>query len=109
MTPESANQPVKSRSPLTARAPPLIGVIHQATGKSELGLLTIVAGGPQYRGGCGRQLVELARRISSEGVPVMRFDHRGLGDSAGGGVQGSDISKWISAARSKSSGTERRR
>ncbi|MEQ9567464.1 MAG: hydrolase 1, exosortase A system-associated [Pseudomonadales bacterium] len=61
----------------------LLGVIHESTTPSDLGLLTIVAGGPQYRGGCGRQLVALGRRLSQEGVHVMRFDHRGLGDSEG--------------------------
>tara|TARA_R110001599_G_scaffold13969_3_gene61776 strand:- start:19976 stop:20857 length:882 start_codon:yes stop_codon:yes gene_type:complete len=61
----------------------LLGVIHQSTTASDLGVLTLVAGGPQYRGGCGRQLVALGRRLSREGVHVMRFDHRGLGDSEG--------------------------
>ncbi|MEZ5556070.1 hydrolase 1, exosortase A system-associated [Haliea sp.] len=61
----------------------LIGVIHESSTPSDLGVLTIVAGGPQYRGGCGRQLVALGRRLSQEGVHVMRFDHRGLGDSEG--------------------------
>lgn len=61
----------------------LLGVIHEAASQTDLGMLTIVAGGPQYRGGCGRQLVELGRRMALEGVPVMRFDHRGLGDSSG--------------------------
>ena len=56
----------------------LIGVIHESTTPSDLGVLTIVAGGPQYRGGCGRQLVTLGRRLAREGVHVMRFDHRGM-------------------------------
>ena len=83
MTPELAKPASEIPFAFDCEGSTLVGVIHQATGQSDLGLLTIVAGGPQYRGGCGRQLVELARRISSEGVPVMRFDHRGLGDSAG--------------------------
>lgn len=62
----------------------LIGIIHHvAASTTEWGVLTIVAGGPQYRGGCGRQLVALGRHLADQGFPVMRFDHRGLGDSEG--------------------------
>lgn len=61
----------------------LLGVIHHASCPAEWGMLTIVAGGPQYRGGCGRQLVALGRHLANLGFPVMRFDHRGLGDSEG--------------------------
>lgn len=61
----------------------LIGVVHQGADGASIGMLCIVAGGPQYRGGCGRQLVELARAVAADGYPVMRFDHRGLGDGGG--------------------------
>lgn len=61
----------------------LVGVVHRSEQESDLGLLAIVAGGPQYRGGCGRQLVELGRALAADGIHVMRFDHRGLGDSSG--------------------------
>ena len=61
----------------------LIGFLHQADQRRDIGVLTLVAGGPQYRGGVGRQLVSLGRRLSREGIAVMRFDHRGLGDSEG--------------------------
>lgn len=61
----------------------LIGVLHAGDPGCDIGVLTIVAGGPQYRGGVARQLVRLGRRLASVGVPVMRFDHRGLGDSEG--------------------------
>ncbi|MEX1198521.1 MAG: hydrolase 1, exosortase A system-associated [Pseudohongiellaceae bacterium] len=61
----------------------LIGFLHAGDQRCDIGVLTLVAGGPQYRGGVGRQLVNLGRRLSSEGIPVMRFDHRGTGDSEG--------------------------
>lgn len=61
----------------------LIGVVHHGEVTASVGMLCIVAGGPQYRGGCGRQLVELARAVAGDGFPVMRFDHRGLGDGGG--------------------------
>jgi uncharacterized protein len=61
----------------------LIGMIHQPARPSSIGVLTIVAGGPQYRGGCGRQLVNMARELCDAGFAVMRFDYRGLGDSEG--------------------------
>jgi exosortase A-associated hydrolase 1 len=61
----------------------LIGVIHIPERPVAAGLITVAAGGIQYRAGCGRQLLSLARNLASQGIPVMRFDHRGMGDSVG--------------------------
>jgi uncharacterized protein len=54
----------------SAQAQPLTGVV-------------IVVGGPQYRVGSHRQFVQLARRLARAGHAVLRFDVRGMGDSAG--------------------------
>lgn len=43
----------------------------------------IVVGGPQYRVGSHRQFLLLSRRLAGAGYPVMRFDHRGMGDAGG--------------------------
>ena len=43
----------------------------------------IVTGGPQYRAGSHRQFTLLARTMAECGIPVMRFDYRGMGDSEG--------------------------
>jgi exosortase A-associated hydrolase 1 len=43
----------------------------------------IVVGGPQYRVGSHRQFVLLARALARRGVTALRFDCRGMGDSAG--------------------------
>ena len=61
----------------------LVGMIHRPERIRGRGVLAIVAGGPQYRGGVGRLQVQLARTLAAAGVPVMRFDYRGLGDSDG--------------------------
>ena len=45
--------------------------------------ILIVVGGPQYRVGSHRQFMLLARHLAAHGVPVMRFDYRGMGDSEG--------------------------
>ncbi|WP_271009341.1 hydrolase 1, exosortase A system-associated [Paucibacter sp. B51] len=47
-----------------------------------LGVL-IVVGGPQYRAGSHRQFTLLSRELARQGFPVLRFDHRGMGDSSG--------------------------
>lgn len=60
----------------------LIGIIHQPILPSKTGVL-IVVGGPQYRAGSHRQFVLLARKLCDDGIPVMRFDYRGMGDSDG--------------------------
>ena len=62
---------------------PLIGIVHRPAQPARRGVLAIVAGGPQYRAGCCRQLVYMARALAGKGIPVMRFDYRGMGDSGG--------------------------
>lgn len=60
----------------------LVAVIHRPEKPRSRGVL-IVVGGPQYRVGSHRQFLLLARALASNGVPVMRFDYRGMGDSTG--------------------------
>jgi exosortase A-associated hydrolase 1 len=58
----------------------LIGLLH--SGESKTGVVVVV-GGPQYRVGSHRQFLLLARSLSAAGIPVLRFDCRGMGDSSG--------------------------
>jgi len=58
----------------------LVGILHHADNPADTGVL-IVVGGPQYRVGSHRQFVLLARHLADKGLPVMRFDVRGMGDS----------------------------
>lgn len=58
----------------------LIGVLHRPEVPQARGVL-IVVGGPQYRVGSHRQFVLLARDWAPLGIPVLRFDYRGMGDS----------------------------
>lgn len=61
----------------------LLGVLSRpAELRSNVGVLVVV-GGPQYRVGSHRQFVLLARRLAQTGYCVLRFDYRGMGDSAG--------------------------
>ncbi len=60
---------------LPAQSPPKV----QVQGRGVL----VVVGGPQYRAGSHRQFTLLARDLAADGVPTMRFDYRGMGDSAG--------------------------
>ena len=59
----------------------LVGVIH-APENARTGMV-MVSGGDQYRVGSHRVFVELARALAGAGVAVMRFDHRGIGDTGG--------------------------
>lgn len=61
----------------------LVGIVHKPANPASYGVLSLVAGGPQYRAGVGRGLVNMGRFLSSRGVAMMRFDHRGLGDGTG--------------------------
>jgi len=61
----------------------LIGIIHKPVEATSIGVVIIVAGGPQYRVGAHRQFVTLARLLADNGIASIRFDHRGTGDSTG--------------------------
>ena len=58
----------------------LIGSIDEADGTT--GLL-IVSGGNEIRSGAHRGMALLATALSARGVPVFRYDRRGVGDSSG--------------------------
>jgi len=76
----------------------LLGVIHHADDDyAHIGVL-IVVGGPQYRVGSHRQFVLLARYLAAHGVPVMRFDVRGMGDSEGEARVFDELNDDIAAA-----------
>ena len=63
----------------------LLGVVSApegAPGTGDLGVV-IVVGGPQVRAGSHRQFVQLARHLAAQGLPTLRFDVRGMGDSGG--------------------------
>lgn len=75
----------------------LIGVVHHSPQIGSKGVVMVV-GGPQYRVGSHRQFVLLARALSSAGIPVLRFDYRGMGDSEGSLVGFDGIDNDISSA-----------
>lgn len=60
----------------------LVGILSLPDAPSARGLV-IVVGGPQVRTGSHRQFTLLARALAADGVPVLRFDYRGMGDSEG--------------------------
>jgi len=61
----------------------LLGILHvPPSNPRPIGVLVVV-GGPQYRAGSHRQFVLMARALAAAGYPVLRFDHRGIGDSDG--------------------------
>jgi uncharacterized protein len=75
----------------------LLGILHPGAADARVGV-AIVVGGPQYRVGSHRQFVLLARRLAAAGIPVLRFDCRGMGDSAGDPRSFEDIGADIRAA-----------
>lgn len=58
----------------------LAGTLDHAEGHT--GLL-IVSGGNEIRIGAHRGMALLAQRVAAAGYPVLRYDRRGIGDSAG--------------------------
>ncbi|MGK2285203.1 hydrolase 1, exosortase A system-associated [Pedomonas sp. V897] len=79
---------------------PLVGALHPAESAARLGVV-IAAGGVQVRAGPHRSHVDLAQFFAAEGLPTLRFDRRGIGDSGGTDpgfeMSGPDISAAITA------------
>lgn len=74
----------------------LVGIVHESIG-SDVGVVVVV-GGPQYRVGSHRQFLLLARYLAAQGVSVLRFDYRGMGDSEGAIRTFEDINEDIKSA-----------
>ncbi len=68
-----------------------------ASPAAQRGVL-IVVGGPQYRAGSHRQFALLARALAARGIPAMRFDYRGMGDSSGPARNFEDVDTDLRAA-----------
>jgi len=60
----------------------LLGILSLPRKPASRGVL-IITGGPQYRTGSHRQFTLLARVLAEQGISVLRFDYRGMGDSEG--------------------------
>jgi exosortase A-associated hydrolase 1 len=60
----------------------LLGILHPSVEAADV-LVIVIVGGHQYRIGSHRQFVEMARTLAKAGIPTLRFDHRGYGDSEG--------------------------
>lgn len=76
---------------------PSVAILHQSVQQSPIGVLIIV-GGPQYRIGSHRQFVLLARALADNGIPTLRFDHRGIGDCPGDKISFEQMHEDIRAA-----------
>ena len=85
----------------------LIGILHPGAAQAPRGVL-IVVGGPQYRVGSHRQFILLARDLAGAGIPVLRFDYRGMGDAGGEAVDfehcNADIAAAVDAFLARSTG-----
>ena len=75
----------------------LVGVLHPGASQAPRGVL-IVVGGPQYRVGSHRQFLLLARDLAKAGIPVLRFDCRGMGDAGGESVDFEHSNEDMAAA-----------
>ena len=75
----------------------VIGILHDANRDARRGIV-IVVGGPQVRTGSHRQFVMMARGWARAGVPVLRFDCRGKGDSSGEFIDFEHLDDDIAAA-----------
>lgn len=88
--------------PFACEGAQLVGTLDSETATGMTGLL-IVSGGNEIRAGSWGGQAQLAARLAAHGVPVFRFDRRGIGQSEGanGGFRSSaaDIAAAIAAFR----------
>lgn len=77
----------------------LFGILHRpdSPARKDAALLMIV-GGPQTRVGSHRSYTLMARDLCDRGIPVLRFDYEGLGDSEGAFVGFSEAGPSLEAA-----------
>lgn len=75
----------------------LVGILSRPQSAGPRGVLVVV-GGPQYRAGSHRQFTLLARHLAVDGIPAMRFDYRGMGDSDGDARGFDDVGDDLRAA-----------
>jgi uncharacterized protein len=75
----------------------LYGVLSLPAEPCPRGVLVVV-GGPQVRTGSHRQFTLLARSLAQAGIPAMRFDYRGMGDSDGEPRGFEDVGEDLRAA-----------
>lgn len=75
----------------------LVGIAAIPEKPLDTGVL-IVVGGPQYRIGSHRQFILLSRDLAESGIPCMRFDYRGMGDSEGDQRNFENVEEDIGAA-----------
>ena len=75
----------------------LVGVLAEPALQNDVGVVVVV-GGPQYRVGSHRQFLLFSRRLAAEGIAVLRFDYRGMGDATGAARSFEDVEPDIAAA-----------
>lgn len=75
----------------------LVGIIDVPERPLQRGVL-LLADAAQYRVGSHRQFTLLSRMLAARGIPVMRFDLRGMGDSDGDPQGGEEVNQDIRAA-----------
>lgn len=89
----------------------LVSVVSLPAGEPGDLALLVVVGGPQVRAGSHRQFTQLCRTVAATGVPAMRFDVRGMGDSTGPlhtfEHVGDDISAALDALQARLPGVRR--
>jgi exosortase A-associated hydrolase 1 len=78
--PASAEEAIR----FSAEGHALYGILHLPRGRAAYeSFLLMVVGGPQDRTGSHRSFVTWARGFAAGGIPVLRFDYVGIGDSEG--------------------------
>lgn len=82
-----------------ATGPGLFGILHLPDdAPPPTACLLMVVGGPQTRVGSHRSYTLIARELCRRGIPVLRFDYAGVGDSEGRYVGFSEAGPSLAAA-----------
>ena len=77
---------------------PLFGWLHPAAAATPAGLGLVICNPFGNEAICAhRSLRHLAERAATEGIPTIRFDYAGAGDSAGHDFEPDRVSAWVAS------------
>jgi alpha-beta hydrolase superfamily lysophospholipase len=79
---------------------PIFGWYHSTSAEIQTDCVAVICGpiGHEYTRS-HRTIRHLADRLAERGVPAVRFDYHGLGDSPGNEVEGDRVAYWQSSVR----------
>ena len=97
----NAASPVRREATYVDGAHPIFGWLHHAEAPSARDCVAVVCAplGHEYTR-AHRSLRHLADRLARSGIPAVRFDYHGIGDSPGSDLDPDRLAAWLASVKS---------